>query len=208
MVGEAYEPIGGPYHLPRCRVGGKLFCELRGWVTVGGMTAAPVPWPYAKARGAHSLILTRDLVAAVRTEAEIVVCHLFGVSSNTVWKWRKALGVPHATPGTSELKAASKRGVRRQTGRVRAWTAYTDDLVRTLPPKAAAKRLRRSMAAVYARRQLLGVGIVRAGRRVTRSDVWTAAEDEAVLSMKPKDAAKRLGRSLMAVYIRRNRLRS
>ena len=78
-------------------------------MTVGGLTDSPVPWPYVKARGRHSPILTGDLVRAVRQEASVVVCRLFGVTPQTVTKWRKALGVPHANAGTHERKAAPKR---------------------------------------------------------------------------------------------------
>jgi hypothetical protein len=103
----------GPYRSPRCRRADKLFCEMRGWVTIGGLDDAPVPWPYVMARGRHSPVLCGDLVRAVRTEAEVVVASLFGVRASLVWKWRRVLGVPHATPGTSERIAAAKRGTPR-----------------------------------------------------------------------------------------------
>ena len=38
----------GPYRPPRDRRGDKLFCEVRGTVTVGGYTDAPIPWPRVK----------------------------------------------------------------------------------------------------------------------------------------------------------------
>src|SRR5947207_13628825 len=108
-------PIAGPYHPPPCKVGGTLFCEMRGTVKVCGLSDSPVPWAFTRGgrRGRPSPILGGDLVRAVRVEASLVVCHLFGVTPQTVSKWRKALQVPHATPGTSERKAAPKRGVPR-----------------------------------------------------------------------------------------------
>jgi hypothetical protein len=99
--------------------GRQLFCQFRdAWVTVGGLSDSPVPWPYMKARGRHSPILTDDLVRAVQVEASIVVCHLFGATPQTVTKWRAALDVPHATPGTSERMAAPRRGVPRPADEV------------------------------------------------------------------------------------------
>jgi hypothetical protein len=106
-------PLFGPYRPPACEVGGPLFCEIRGWVTVGGISDSPVPWPYMKARGRHSPILCGELVKAVRQEANAVICALFGVTGQTVSKWRKALGVTNANPGTQEAMAAPKRGMPR-----------------------------------------------------------------------------------------------
>jgi hypothetical protein len=74
-------PIAGPYAPPKCRRDDKHFCQFRdAWVTVGGLSDSPVPWPYMKARGRHSPILTGDLVKAVKVEASMVVCYLFGVT--------------------------------------------------------------------------------------------------------------------------------
>jgi hypothetical protein len=39
------------------------------------------------------------------------------------------------------------------------WTVAEDELVRTLPPREAAERTGRTLAAVYQRRHLLGVGL-------------------------------------------------
>jgi hypothetical protein len=51
---------------------------------------------------------------------------------------------------------------------------------------------------------------VRHGRRETLRaagpDAWTAAEDALVRALRPKEAARRTGRSLAAVYSRRHRL--
>jgi hypothetical protein len=107
------ELLYGPYAAPAVRRGDTLSDEALGWVKVGGVHDAPIPWPYMRARGRHRLILCGDLVRAVRTEAAIVVGAWWGVAPVTVWKWRKTLGVGHITPGGSERKAASKRGVPR-----------------------------------------------------------------------------------------------
>lgn len=94
----------GPYVPPRCRVGDKLACEYRGReVVVGGMTDAPIQWPYRKGPGHHSCIVCGDLIRAVQTESEIAVAHHWGVTKKTVWAWRKALDVPRMTKGGTQL---------------------------------------------------------------------------------------------------------
>jgi hypothetical protein len=96
----------GPYRTPRFRYGGTLRCELRGELVVTGLTDALVPWPLGRRPGrnerARSLILTGDLVMAVRRESATAVAHHFGVTAQTVSLWRSALGVgpsPRARTG-------------------------------------------------------------------------------------------------------------
>src|SRR4051812_42896691 len=94
----------GPYVAPRCRVGDKLPCEYRGReVVVGGLTDAPIQWPYRKGVGRRSCIVCGDLIRAVQTESEIAVAHHWGVNKKTVWAWRKALEVPRMTKGGTQL---------------------------------------------------------------------------------------------------------
>jgi hypothetical protein len=180
----------GPYRPPhRSRPGDRLFCQLRGWVEVGGLSDSPVPWPYMKARGRHSHILTGDLVRAVRQEASIVVCHLFGVTAQTVTKWRATLGVPHATPGTSERKAAPKRGMAR--------------------PKHVVEVLRRKGRRLpEAQKAKIGAPLRRLGIRPPKGEhLWKAWEDELVRRLPAPAVAAETGRSLAAVYSRRNLLK-
>ena len=57
-----------------------------------------------------------------------------------------------------ERRAVPRRWVRGvPTSRGEPWTAREDELVRTIPPKGAAKRTGRSLAAVYNRRRVLGL---------------------------------------------------
>lgn len=93
--------IGGPYAAPRCRVGGRLTCEIRGDVAVAGLTDAPIQWPYHHGTASRrSLVVCGDLATAVRTEAGQAVARLWGVDRKTVQTWRRALGVGRMTPGT------------------------------------------------------------------------------------------------------------
>jgi hypothetical protein len=73
---------------------------------VGGITDAPVQWPYRKGVGRPSCIVCGDLIRAVQTESEIAVAHHWGVSPATVKNWRRALDVPRTTEGTRMLAVA------------------------------------------------------------------------------------------------------
>jgi hypothetical protein len=99
---QRYRLLGGPYAAPECRVGRKLYCKRRRrWVKVGGLTDAPVSWPFVQ--GGRSLILCGDLARAVREESASAVAAHWGVGRKLVWQWRKALGVTEYTPGTCQL---------------------------------------------------------------------------------------------------------
>lgn len=93
--------IAGPYNPPACEPGSKLTCARFGRQTVGGFTAAPIPWPYAaRIGGKPPLILCGDLVRAIRTETAAAVAHHWGVDRSVVHDWRQVLGVGRFTPGT------------------------------------------------------------------------------------------------------------
>ncbi len=104
---DRYRLHHGPYAPPSCRVGDKLPCEYRGReVVVGGITEAPIQWPYRKGVGRPSCIVCGDLIRAVQAESEIAVAHHWGVSPATVKNWRRALEVPRTTEGTRRLAVA------------------------------------------------------------------------------------------------------
>jgi hypothetical protein len=93
--------IAGPYQPPACEPGSSLVCKRFGRQTVGGMTAAPIPWPYAaRIGGKPPLILCGDLVRAIRTETAAAVAYHWGVGRWVVYDWRQVLGVGRFTEGT------------------------------------------------------------------------------------------------------------
>jgi hypothetical protein len=93
--------IAGPYASPACEVGSSLICKRFGRQTVGGFTAAPIPWPYAaRIGGKPPLILCGDLVRAIRTETAAAVAFHWGVDRSVVHDWRQVLGVGRFTAGT------------------------------------------------------------------------------------------------------------
>jgi hypothetical protein len=231
---DRYRLLHGPYGTPPFRYGDDAFCERFGDCVLVGLHDAPISWPVGKRRGkgqrGRFIVLTGALIEAVRCESEQAVAHWWGVSLPTVWLWRKALGVPATNEGTRRLRhdyalepaitaarqkahakvgdparrkkiAASKRGRPRPRHVVEAvaaahrgkaageqtrarmsaahrkrrtrppkagrpWTDAEDELVRTRPPKEVAARTGRTVAAVYVRRQVLGVPDGRAGRKI------------------------------------------
>ena len=101
---QRYRLLGGPYAAPACRDGRKLYCRWRRrWVKVDGLTDAPVMWPFTQQAGPRSPILCGDLVLAVRGESVSAVAAHWGVARETVWRWRRALGVTRFTRGTCQL---------------------------------------------------------------------------------------------------------
>jgi hypothetical protein len=100
---ERHKLLHGPYRQPRCRIGSRLFCEVRGEVIVCGISASRIPWPIGKQGRARSPVVCGGLAKAVRRESNVAVCHWWGITPQTVTKWRKALGVPQFNEGTTRL---------------------------------------------------------------------------------------------------------
>ena len=93
----------GKYRTPRFRYGRKVLCEVRGEVTIVGMTVAPIPWPSGKRGRGRSPVVFKDLAKALRRELNKAICRWWGLTPQTVSKWRKALGIGPITEGTSTL---------------------------------------------------------------------------------------------------------
>jgi hypothetical protein len=100
---ERYRLVHAPYAAPCCRIGDQLSCEIRGWVTVRCMSDGLIPWPMTKVRGNRAFILCGDLARAAQQEAAIAVCHWWGVTPQTVTKWRAVLDVPEYSEATRRL---------------------------------------------------------------------------------------------------------
>jgi hypothetical protein len=94
----------GTYHAPPFRVGQVVCCQVRGRVTVTGLTAARIPWPVGKKAntGRGALVVCEGLAEALRDEATSAVARWWGVSPNTVSRWRRALGIARA-PGQPRI---------------------------------------------------------------------------------------------------------
>jgi hypothetical protein len=96
----------GSYKTPRFKYGDLVRCEVRGELVVVGLSDAPIPWPLGRpGHYRESLVVYKGLARAVRRESAAVICDHWGVTAQTVSRWRKALGVGQMTEGTSLLKS-------------------------------------------------------------------------------------------------------
>lgn len=221
------------YPPPRVQRGDWLDDVLLGRVQVGGYHDGPIPWPYRRRTGAHSLILTETLARMVRTEAARDVQEALGVSEGVVWRWRRALGVtarnnpgtqrlyrellPHKLPpdvGARGREAAAQPEARermrqtirsggRKPGYAIRWTPEMDALLGTLPDRAVAEQLGVSPLSVSARRAQLGIPPYRSRHR----DIsWTPEMDALLYTAPARELAERWGVSASAVKARRRRV--
>jgi hypothetical protein len=107
-----------------------------------------------------------------------------------------ASGPLHPRAGLAILAAHSHPG--QLAVRARPWSPADDQLVLTLPPAEAARRLGRSLPAVYIRRAKLRPGN---GRRP-----WTPAEDRLLMRLPADVAVRYLKRPRAAIDQRRRKL--
>jgi hypothetical protein len=101
---ERFRLLHGPYRPPRCRVDGFLTCRIRGRLKVARISDARIQWPCA-VNGQPFLIVTAAMARAIRRESATAICYWFGVTPQTVTKWRKSLAVPMTNAGTSRLRS-------------------------------------------------------------------------------------------------------
>jgi hypothetical protein len=223
--------LAGPYTPPSLRRGDRATCLYRDAdVVVTSWTSAPIPWPRSCCPGTHGggsgLLVTEELVRAIRTESAVAIKHWWGVGTHTAWSCRRTFGVGRCdTEGSkrlhqevSERGAAAIRGRRPsqetirkrvQTRRERGcpppnrwaedgWKPEEVALLGTLPDDELARILGRSLISVSTKRRRQGIPSAS-----PRPRNWTDAEDEAVRTLTPTKAATATGRTLRAVYARR-----
>lgn len=91
----------GPYESTRFRYGSTVTDAARGDVVFVALSDGRIPWPLGRVTGNsnRALILYRDLARAVRRESASAVAYWWGVTAQTVTRWRKALGVVGPTDG-------------------------------------------------------------------------------------------------------------
>ncbi len=208
----------GTYRTPRFRYGRTVRCAVRGEVEVVSLHEAPIPWPVGQRGRAKSLVVYKDLACAVRRESEVAVAHQWGVTGQTVGKWRKALGVERVTEGTSKRlsdhahtpavvaalkKAQAKSGDPARRAKLAAAMrgrkvdrGVVEALAEQRRGTCHTEETRRKMSEAHKRRGTLVPGTV----------VWTERDDDLVRSLPAPEASRRTGRTLVAVWARRRRL--
>lgn len=183
----------GTYKTPRVRIGRRLTCEARDCdVIVVGYSDGRIPWPLGRRprQAAKALIVYGDLADAVRRESNQAVCYWFGVTPQTVSKWRKLLGVGLTNDGTHRLRSAYTDETWAVEARAKAH-AKTGDPERRAKIAAAKRGKPRPTPPGW----------------VPNGTAWTAAADELVRTLMPKEAALRTGHTLASVYQRRWQLK-
>src|SRR5262245_57003760 len=104
--------LHGPYHPPAVRKGDRVFCHIRGSAVVTSWSDAPFSWPRCRPLGGTrgsgcGLYVDAELARAIRCESALAVRFWWGVNGETVWRWRRALGVPRVNEGTARLLQVS-----------------------------------------------------------------------------------------------------
>lgn len=95
----------GPYKTTRFRYGATVVDEWRGDVQIVGLSSAPIPWPIGKVGSNRTLVVYGALAKAIRRESVQAAAHWFGVTPQTVTRWRRMIGVVgEKLPGTTQLR--------------------------------------------------------------------------------------------------------
>ena len=194
-------------------------CLVRGEVIITGISDAPIAWPIGKVRQGRALVVYKGLAKAIRRESNQAVYRWWGITPQTVSKWRRLLRVPRATPGTSRLHstyATSDPAI--IAGRRKAHAKARDpERCRKIaearrgkprPPHVREAMLKASLGRRPSEesRRKMSEAHRRRGTLVPGTIPWTADEDELVRTLPAEEVAKRTGRSLSGVYARRGRL--
>jgi len=213
----------GPYATPRYRVGQAVHCERFGDVEIVGTSNGRIPWPLGRkpgSRGPASLVLYGDLAKAVQRETRVAICYWWGCGASAARAMRRVFEVPRMTDGASNRQQEIEQLPAVKAGRRKAWAKALDPERRRKIAEARTGKRRPAglMAALHKRtrgRQLSDRARTKMSeshrKRGTRPPLagppWSAQEDEVVRTLPAVAAAARTGRSLVAVYQRRNVLK-
>ena len=149
----------GPYLTPVIPTDVIVECEVRGLVTVVGLSDAAIPWPIGERDGQRQPIVFKALARAVRQESPAAVAAAWGVSVTTVEFWQAACRGPlHRKKQTLSSPPIP-------------WKHNDDQLISTLSLAEAARLTGRTLTAVRKRRRALGLPDGRtAAQRAVRSE--------------------------------------
>jgi SOS response associated peptidase (SRAP)/NUMOD3 motif len=211
----------GPYTAPPFAYGEIVRDEVRGDVEIWGLTDAPIPWPIGKIGSAKSLVVYAGLADAVRNESNVAVCHWWGIMTQTVTKWRKALGVGMVTAGTRKLfqDAAAQPAIVEALKKAHSKARDPQRRENIAAARRGTKRPAHVVEAVRkahlgkkhsaeARQKMSEAQRKRGARPPKAGRPWTVTEDQLVEQLPPAEAARQTGRSLSAVYTRRPELKA
>jgi hypothetical protein len=154
---DASKPRFGPYLTPVFAVGAVVECEIRGLVSIIGLSDSPIRWPIGEANGERQLVVYKALARAVRLETPAIVAACFGVPLEVAESWRKHC----QRPRTRKKQTHASLPV--------PWKREEDELLVRLSLSEVARLTGRTITAVRKRRRVLGLPDarfteVRAGR--------------------------------------------
>lgn len=205
----------GPYPTPKFQYGQRVWDEVRGWVTIVGLSDDLIPWPIGKLNRAKSLVVYEGLAEAVRRESSLAIRHWWGVGAWSVWKWRNALEVPRLNDGNLRLQQAHAREPWFREMQKKAWAKAKDPIRREKiaasrrgkprPPHviAALRKSHFGRRASAETRQRMSEAHKRRGTRPPKAGKpWRSDEDELLLRYDPAEVARQSGRTIRAVYMR------
>jgi hypothetical protein len=105
--------LHAPYKPPRLKRGDRATCLFRDCdVVITSWNDARISWPLCRGpnRGKPGILVDDELLRAIRTESALAIKYWFGVSTTTVWSWRKAFGIRHwGTEGSRRLHKVISR---------------------------------------------------------------------------------------------------
>jgi hypothetical protein len=215
---DRYPLLFGPYRVPAFRSGDEAFCELRGQVVISRTVhEAPIGvWPKGRRRGerAAGIILFGDLVQAVRNEAAATVRYWWGVGSDSIWKWRRALEVQRVNKGTTFLLVRNFLGPAGKRARAAGYpTLKSPERAakiaaalrgRTMHPNARAALLQANVGRTLSPDTRLRLSLVhrkRKSRPPTNPPDWTKEEDRLVRTLSQwKQRLRRGGLLLLSIH--------
>jgi hypothetical protein len=217
---DRFRLLFGPYRAPYVRKGDVVFCELRGEAVVCGMSGGRIPWPVARhKRGKPFLIVFAGLAEAIRRESNQAVAFWWSIDKQTVSKYRKALGVPRKTEGSSRLHRdaflesvppeARERGIRNASSPEANAKKSAAKLGKPRPAhlmEALARANRGRKLSQTTRRKMSATHKRRGTRPPWLNAPWAPAEDALLGTLPDKEVARRTGRTLQAVKDRRRQL--
>lgn len=203
--------LHGTYATPRFRIGERVECEVRGEVTIVGVSDGRIPWPRTRVPGGYPLVIYKGLARALRVESVQAIAYHWGVTRERVGAWRKQLGIVHTqTEGTSKLRSAYLKTPKGRKIQKLAWAKARDPERRRkigaaragIPrsPETIAKIRKKALGRKATPEARLKMSLARRGRP------WEPWEDELVRNQPPRVVVARTGRRHWAIWERRQQL--